>query len=148
MKTIEQKGGDDCTVAVLAMILKFSYDKAWCLLMKERPEGPPFSDWDIMKVCLDHRVVIGGYGATIKNGTLPDKNRDVGKIELGYSVELYGNEFYIVCDSGRFTDKQHAMYWDGEKLHDPSILGRENLSQFEGVILMPVYRGEGYASPT
>ena len=139
METIKQKSNNDCLAAVTAMILKITYEEALDILKKQNKEGPPFNDIDLILVALKKEIYIGILGIDYKGMKFSIPNASIGKI--GFEQEFWKNEYYIGVKSLNFPDKTHAIYFDGEILHDPSSNKRfKDLGAYEVQAFYPISR--------
>jgi ABC-type bacteriocin/lantibiotic exporter with double-glycine peptidase domain len=134
---MRQKNLKDCGICCLAMIMDKGYHavKRDVLFAHRQVNGPrqfngTTQDIDMLVLWKNGiradtvEAEPSGYRIRYtKKGPLiiyeKKKKNDLKKL-------LFGKRAILTCPSLNFHDLYHAVYWDGERLHDPSNLKRYN----------------------
>lgn len=110
MKTIKQKCPKSCVAAVAAMATKTSVEafERFC-----NYKEPPYSDLDFTRYLIQFKKIIGvGFNRV--------SNRN-GVIIGSCAMDLSQYPAYVAVESPDPDSKlEHALYWDGSQIHDPS----------------------------
>lgn len=106
------KGSKNC-VAIVACIATGSTVDEFESICGKHPDGG-YSDQDINKF-LVHKGYFMGVGFSELKGKITDKTTHI-------SLEINIKDFpaYVVVKSKTYKEKTHAIFWDGEKIFDPS----------------------------
>jgi len=122
---MKQSDKVSCVAVVLAMIVGETeqYVRDWLGF------SPPYTDLDAALFLVHHGVILGTFIVfedTKNHGMRPDRDYEV-------AFPIKDRPAYVLVKSERFPDLLHALFWDGEVVHDPnpeSADGRP-LSEYE-----------------
>lgn len=111
MKTIKQDDEHSCVACVVAMITQTSVEEFRKFI---NYNNPPYTDRDAARYLLWHGYAMGiGFDNGNKEVLEPEDT-----IQITFDLKDY--EAYVVVTSMRFPGEYHAVYWDGERIHDPN----------------------------
>ena len=112
---IKQKAESDCFLCCLAMASGKDYDTTFTKELRDEIERK--------KTCsgkdLDLAYELAGYKRGIDYETVYAGNGQVINIEFAKSM-LWKRKAILQVRSLNFDKGEHAIYWDGEQLFDPS----------------------------
>jgi len=117
METIKQDDRVSCVACVAAMATGTTVEEFRKFI---GDKDPPYSDSDCYKFMLTHGYAVGIGFENEDHATIWPFDKLV--------IEFEAKKFpaYLVVESMRFKGADHAIYWDGEKVHDPNPDLKEN----------------------
>lgn len=111
IKTIKQSRNNSCLAAVLAMMVNESeeYVLDWFKF-----QNTPLNDEDAFIFLAHHGIYLSLY-------CLLNEPQSICKTEtLEIDISLNDRKMYLVVESENYPGKHHAVFWDGNCVHDPS----------------------------
>lgn len=131
---MKQETMSDCVAAVAAMATGTTLEQVKAEIA-ECPEGG-YSDLDFIAYCARHGVIAGGIAYAPDDELIADAVRD------GYLKIYIHQPAYAGCKSERLNGKDHALYWDGQKIWDPNPNSPDGrpLSDYRITFWWPLFR--------
>lgn len=114
MKVVKQKHTNDCALACIAMASGKDYDKIFSkkLIKTIEKEGGAYS------VTLEQAYGAAGYEKDVSYSVVYTGGTNVGTVR----EFIWKRKALLQVDSLNQEGKMHLIYWDGEKIIDPSNL--------------------------
>ena len=135
---MKQTESNDCMAATAAMITGTTLNEAK-QAMKQTEDGY-FSFPEVMLYCAKHGLTVGDYALD-----LPPVSVELGKVEFSYSIKIPA--LVVVETFAGPVCNLHALYWDGNMVHDPSPAQPDGLPLHSYRIRFwwPIVQNEGLA---
>ncbi len=94
--------------------------------------GVGYTDIDLFRFCL-HKGFLVGFGFELSGG-----KEDFNCLTTKWDTKR--SPAYLVCKSGNYEGAEHALYWDGKMIHDPSpyIENGKPISYYELLFWYPI----------
>ena len=132
---MKQKFGSvNCYAVAAAMALNVSVEEVEKELL---PDVAPYSDRDIYRLMLNN-----GYccGFIVE---YPDGNHELtNSSEIGFIYPINKMEAFIIVKSETYAGHTHALYWDGNSIHDPNpkTADGRSLNSYNVLNIIPIHK--------
>jgi len=126
---MKQKPGSHNCVAVVAAMATDSTPEEFEEFIGS---SPPYGDYDFYRFLLSKEYVVG-VGVDIKENPIQD-----GTINLWFEITAY--PALVVVKSETYKEKEHVIYWDGNRIYDPNpnVEDGRPLSDYEIHLWFPI----------